>query len=113
MTDHLTDARSTVEAWLSEALANGRDEPKPSKRAELRHPWNEPMELMDGQHVHYVHCRDISATGAGVLCRAQLSTDARVYLRRDERDAWVRCRVAHCTPTVGSFRVGVELHFDF
>ncbi|HRX84980.1 MAG TPA: PilZ domain-containing protein [Phycisphaerae bacterium] len=112
MIDDCADMRFTVDGWLAEARSFPRAEPEPTKRAEMRYPWNVPMELMDGQHVHYVHCRDISAQGAGVLCRMLLPDNARVYLRRDERDPWVRCRVAHCTPTVGSYRVGIELLFD-
>lgn len=113
MCDDILAARETVEEWLAEARSGPRQEPQPTKRTEPRYPWNEPMELMDGEHVHYVHCRDISTRGAAVLCRIALDDAARVYLRRDERDPWIRCRVAHCTPTVGAYRVGVELHFDY
>jgi hypothetical protein len=117
MIDDLTQARETVDAWLDDALAaSGAQpiaEPQPSKRAEVRYPWSVPMELMDGVRTHYIQCRDISRSGVGTLCRTLFEVDGRVYLRRDEHETWVPCRVAHCTATVGNFRVGVELRFDF
>jgi len=117
MLEHPADAGDTVAAWLQEAEANSGDdsrhEPQPSKRADVRFAWNTAMELMDGEHVHYVHCRDISRSGMGILCRTPFEPGDRVYLRRDERESWVPCRVAHCTATVGTYRMGMELHFDF
>lgn len=113
MIEDVTESQRTVAEWLACAKSTQRAEPQPSKRSEVRYPWNMPMEMLASEHVHYVHCRDISSRGIGLICRIALCVDQRVYLRRDEQDPWVPCRVAHCTETVGANRVGVELHFDF
>ena len=107
------EARQIVETWLEDARDMGQEEVRPSKRGDRRFLWNQTMELLIDQKVHYVQGRDVCERGVGLVCRVDFPIDGSVHLRRDEQDPWVRCRVAHVTPTIGAYRTGVELLFDF
>jgi hypothetical protein len=70
------------------------------------------MELLVDEHIHYVYSRDISEAGIGLLCKFRMVAGDVAYVRGEEGEPWIRCRVAHATPTVGAFKVGAELVFD-
>ncbi len=112
-TNDTCDPRPVVQSWLHAAQAEGRVESEPTKRGAFRYLWNQPLELLAGERIHYVHTRDLCDQGIGLVCRPELTEGDTVYVRRNENDPWIRCRVAHVTPTIGAFRTGVELLFDF
>jgi hypothetical protein len=106
-------ARETILNWMKEARFFGEKDEDVTKRANPRYTWKRPMELLVDDRIFYVYSRDISEDGIGLTCRRRLGEGAQVRVRRDSNDSWVPARVAHCTDTVGAFKVGVELTFDF
>jgi hypothetical protein len=107
------DVREIVENWLEEARLFGEPDNHDIKRSCRRYAWHRPMELRAGKRIYYVYSRDISEEGIGLVCRDRLTDATQVELRRDENDPWVPARVAHCTQTVGAYKVGIELTFEF
>ena len=71
------------------------------------------MELLVDDELVYVQSSDVGEGGIGLVTKLQLPRNKSVFLRRDESEPWVRCHVVHTTATVGSYKVGVELAFDF
>ncbi len=108
-----SEVREVVANWLQEAKLFGEPSSHDIKRSRRRYAWHRPMELRAGKRICYVYSRDISEDGIGVVCRNRLGETTRVELRRDENDPWVPARVAHCTQTVGAYKVGIELSFEF
>lgn len=108
-----SEVREVVANWLQEAKMFGEVDTRDIKRSRRRYSWRRPMELRAGKRMHYIYSRDISEDGIGVVCRSRLGEATQVELRRDENDPWVPARVAHCTQTVGAYKVGIELAFDF
>jgi hypothetical protein len=109
---NVDEARSVIAKWLSDAQSAGASDVYESKRHHMRFTWDRPLELMAHEQLHYVYSRDISDAGIGLLCKFHLDAGEVVYVRSSEEDPWVRCRVAHATPTIGAYKVGVELIFD-
>ncbi len=56
----------------------------------------------------YVSIRDISLTGIGVVCKKPVTPGitAELVLPLEDGHYKVNLRIAHCTATVGSFKVG-------
>ena len=106
-------ARETTLNWMKEARLFGEKDEDVTKRANPRYTWKRPIELLVDDRIFYVYSRDISEDGIGLTCRHRLGEGTYVRVRRDSNDSWVPARVAHCTDTVGAFKVGVELMFDF
>lgn len=105
--------RQTVQHWLDSALREGQLDAYEAKRSAARCTWPHPLELRIGEEILYVQCRDICEGGVGLVCKRNLKHDQSVYIRRSDAEPWVKCRVAHVTGSIGSFKVGVELSFDF
>ena len=59
----------------------------------------------------YVSIRDISLTGVGVLCKKPLPTGAQAELVLPLEDGYYKidATVAHCTGTIGGYKVGCHL----
>ncbi|MCB9850920.1 MAG: PilZ domain-containing protein [Phycisphaerales bacterium] len=112
MNDNFADELMAVSLWLEAARGECRIEPRPSKRSTMRYAWNGPMEMKDRENVHYVHCYDIGAGGLGIISRRAVVPEATVLLRHSTNDPWVACSVAHCTETVGKFRIGMKVKLD-
>jgi hypothetical protein len=105
--------QAVVRQWLESAMNKGEKDTYHSKRRRTRYAWNQPMELMINDKIHYVKSRDIGEGGIGLACRQRLQEGDEVYIRRDERDPWVHGRVTHATETIGAFKTGFELKFEF
>ena len=105
--------REVVANWLEEARVFGELDPQGYKRAHPRYAWNRPMELLMDGKTQYVYSRDISESGIGLVCRHRLHEGMHVGIRRDANDPWIPTSVAHCTQTVGAFKIGAELVFEF
>ena len=105
--------RQVVDLWLDSAHAVGQLDTYEAKRRDARCSWRQPMELRIGDEINYVQCRDISAGGIGLTSKCVLERDQEVHIRRGEHEPWIRCHVTHVTRTIGAFKVGVELVFDF
>ena len=104
--------RQVVDGWIEDAASQGEFDTYNAKRNQARCSWHQPMELLIDNEIVYVQCRDISNTGVGLVTKRNLNMDQTVHVRRDERDPWIQCRVAHVTRSVGAFRIGTELAFD-
>ncbi len=55
--------------------------------------------------------RDLSEHGAMLFCRVAQGRYDTLLLRPDPtkgRFQWVRARVAHCTQSIGTYKLGVE-----
>ncbi|MCP4590462.1 MAG: PilZ domain-containing protein [bacterium] len=114
MSDPATaDARALVAEWLEAAKACGEADSYPGKRRHVRWVWDQPLQIQTAEGVHYVRSRDVSETGIGLVCRLDLPSRMAVRIRRDESEPWVRARVTHSTQTVGAFKTGVDLTFEF
>ncbi|HRX85361.1 MAG TPA: PilZ domain-containing protein [Phycisphaerae bacterium] len=105
--------RQVVQQWLDSAMREGQLDAYEAKRSAARCSWQYPLELLVGDELVYVQCRDICAGGIGLVCKRNLTPDEPVYIRRSENEPWVKCRVAHVTRSIGAFKIGVELTFDF
>lgn len=114
MSDSTTlSPQETVRSWLESAEEGGQLDSYEAKRGQVRCSWPQPLEmLIDGELV-YVQSRDICEGGIGLVAKRELSLDQKVQVRRGPSEPWVNCRVAHVTRTIGAFKVGVELAFDF
>jgi len=110
-TDEIS-ARQAIINWLEEAKFFGVYDPHVIKRTQVRFEWTRPMEMMVDGKMHYIYSRDINEEGIGLTCRERLHDHSRVHIRRDSNDPWVPARVAHCTQTVGAFKIGIQLVFD-
>lgn len=107
------DPKAVVAEWIEEAAADGRNDAYDAKRANTRFEWHQPMEmLVDGEMI-YINCRDIGMGGIGVTIRRRLDERSNVMIRRDSRDPWIPCKVAHCTQVIGKSIVGLQLDFTF
>jgi len=114
MTDHDTASpRQVVQHWLDTAVRDGHIDSYEAKRTAARCSWHQPMELRIGDETTYVQCRDVSPNGVGLVARRNLDLDQQVFIRQGDHEPWVKCRVAHVTRSVGAYKVGVELAFDF
>ena len=87
------------------------------KRSACRWLLRSPAELyfQDDEgipHKEYVSVRDISMTGVGVLCkkRVKVGTAGELVLPLEDGYYKVNLKIAHCTQTVGGFKVGALLH---
>jgi len=105
--------REVVDRWIEDAEGIGEVDTYEAKRQQARCSWQQPMELLVDNEIVYVQCRDICPSGVGLVGKRNLNLDQIVHVRRDESDPWVRCRVAHVTRTIGAFRIGIELAFEF
>jgi hypothetical protein len=112
-TTDTSDARRIVQSWLKEARCFGERDSYEAKRGHPRYTWNRTMELQVEDTMVYVRSRDICETGIGLVCRGVFKEGAAVRIRRNEDDPWVPARVAHVTQTLGAYKVGVELQFEF
>jgi hypothetical protein len=112
-TTDTTDARRIVQSWLNEARCFGEKDSYEAKRGHPRYTWNRTMELQVDRTMVYVRSRDICETGIGLVCRCVFPEGVPVHIRRNEGDPWVPARVAHVTQTLGAYKVGVELRFEF
>ncbi len=113
MTTQSADLKAVVAEWISEAAATGHSDAYDAKRANKRYEWYQQMELLIDGETSYVTCRDIGTGGIGVGLRSKISERSNVSIRRDSRDPWIPCRVAHCTQSIGKSSVGLQLDFDF
>jgi hypothetical protein len=105
--------RETVQSWIDMAVQAGSEQDTyNSRRGNLRTDWYYPLELLVGDKVYYANARDISETGIGLVCRQSLDVETDIFVRRDENDPWVPCRVRHVTETIGASKVGVEVSFE-
>jgi hypothetical protein len=108
-----TSPREIVREWLETAEQSGQLDSYEAKRGETRCSWPQPLELLVDGEVVYVQARDVSEGGIGLVAKRDLHLDQHVQVRRGPSEPWVKCRVAHVTRTIGAFKVGVELTFDF
>jgi len=106
-------SRDIVRQWLETAEQGGQLDSYEAKRGEVRCSWPQPLELLVDGEVVYVQARDVSEKGIGLVAKRDLQLDESVQVRRGPSEPWVKCRVAHVTRTIGAFKIGVELSFDF
>ncbi len=111
MTTNTVDIKSVIAEWICEAAADGHSDAYDAKRSNTRYEWYQQMELLVDGDVSYVTCRDIGTGGIGVSTRSKLSEYSNVMIRRDSRDPWIPCKVAHCTQSIGKSSVGLQLDF--
>lgn len=105
--------RAVVQRWLADAVRTGDLDAYQAKRKSLRASWRQPMELLVDDKLVYVQSSDVGEGGIGLVTKLRLPRKKTVLLRRNDREPWVRCHVIHTTATVGSYKVGMELAFDF
>lgn len=74
--------------------------------------WERAIQLRHKDKVCPASIRDVSPSGIGLTCRLRLKQGDAVFLRELESDPWISCRVAHCTATIGTFKIGVAPTFD-
>lgn len=86
------------------------------KRSACRWLLRSPAELhfreADGSpQKEYVSVRDISMTGVGVLCKKMVKTGTTGELVLPLEDGYykVSLKIAHCTQTVGGYKIGALL----
>jgi len=113
MTTQSVDPKSVVAEWIKEAAIIGQSDVYEAKRTNKRFEWQQQMELLVDGEMTYVNCRDIGTGGIGITTRARLKEHGTVMIRRDSRDPWIPCRVAHCTQSIGKNSVGLQLDFVF
>ncbi len=107
------DPKVVVAEWIEEAALGGSGDVYDAKRANMRYNWYQQMEmLVDGETV-YIQCRDIGTGGIGVSVRKRLEEHSDVKIRRDSRDPWIPCKVAHCTQAISKSIIGLQLDFTF
>lgn len=112
-TTDMDRVRETVQAWITEAQECDSDQDAyGSRRDNIRTDWYCQMELLVGDQIVYANARNISGTGIGLICKKPLDAYQEIFVRRDENDPWVPCRVRHVTETIGAAKVGVELSFE-
>lgn len=107
------DLISVVAEWINEAALIGQSDAYDAKRANKRFEWHQQMEMLVDGATSYITCRDIGTGGIGVSTRIKLHEHSTVMIRRDSRDPWIPCRVAHCTQSIGKNSVGLQLDFVF
>lgn len=113
MATQSVDPKSVVAEWIKEAAVIGHSDVYEAKRTNKRFEWHQQMELLVDGETQYVSCRDIGTGGIGISTRARLKEHSTVMIRRDSRDPWIPCRVAHCTQSIGKNAVGLQLDFVF
>ncbi|GJM24152.1 MAG: hypothetical protein DHS20C16_05670 [Phycisphaerae bacterium] len=107
------DPKSVVAEWINEAAVIGQSDAYDAKRSNKRFEWYQQMEMLVDGETTYINCRDIGTGGIGVSTRIKLREHSSVMIRRDSRDPWIPCRVAHCTQSIGKSSVGLQLDFVF
>lgn len=112
-TTDMDRVRETVQSWMDAALEGGAEQDTyGSRRDNLRTDWYCQMEVLVGDEIIYANARNISGTGIGLILKKPLDAYQEIFVRRDENDPWVPCRVRHVTETIGAAKVGVELSFE-
>lgn len=103
-------------ATLSQLSENVEADSELLKRSACRWLLRAPAELHipapDGtDQKEYVSLRDISMTGVGVLCKKPVKVGMAGHLVLPLEDGYykVDLRIAHCTQTVGGYKVGALL----
>jgi hypothetical protein len=110
--DTLTPAQ-VVQDWVESAQTSGQEDSYEAKRDQARCSWPQPLELLVDGEVVYVRARDICGKGTGLITKRNLNVDEEVFVRRDASEPWIKCRVTHVTKTIGSYKIGAELLFDY
>ena len=109
-----------LQDWLKRARIEGKpcllDE---FKRANGRTIWTSPADVLvideDGARRLISRIRDISREGIGIHCRIAIPVGSaiRVYSAHpDLQDEFVDGTVAHCTMTVGGYKIGGVIESD-
>lgn len=87
-----------------------------AKRSCCRWLLRAPAELhyaaQDGtERVEYAAIRDLCITGIGLQCRIALAVDTvgELILPLEDGDYKVGVRIAHCTQTIGGWKIGCQL----
>ncbi len=111
--------RQALERAVEAMLAQGTGDRWLARRSKPRCPVDTQVEVLttddEGQERRvYAYCRDLSSIGIGIRAREPLPHPSQVTVHFALPDGMyaARARVAHCTQTVGGFKIGLEFLFD-
>jgi len=112
----LDEMQAEVRRWLQLAPASAVYNPHTIRRSCLRREWPIPFELIVrnrfGKEMTVIAtARDLSERGVMLFCRLPQRNYETLLLRPDPSNGefrWVKGRVAHCTQSVGLYKIGVE-----
>lgn len=112
--DRCAEQRAIIQQWLADARQAGLQNTYTGKRRRLRVTWRAHLilEILEGDQAgetDYAQAQDISEGCLGIRCRRRVPLWSSVRVSTEDGTQSVNAKVRHCTPTVGGYRLGLEL----